>query len=147
MTDNPSLSTYPLPPSTEWEFPEIDEFWAGVREHRLLLPRCRGCGRWAWYPMARCVRCFADDFSWEEHDPRGVVYSTTVVRRAFMKGFEALTPLTLVIVELQESGLHFTCHAPRSSTIGAEQIDRAVVVEFEDLDDTMTVPVARLVEG
>ena len=62
-------------------------FWAGLREHRLVLPHCPDCAAY-WYPPApRCPRCLGPAVSWRECPGRGTLWSWATARRAFAPGF------------------------------------------------------------
>lgn len=62
------------------------------------LQRCNNCGHIFFYPRAACPNCGATDLSWEAATGRGVVYSTTVVRRRPEQG----GPLNVALIDLEE---------------------------------------------
>lgn len=73
-------------------------FWAGLREHRLVLPHCQDCAAY-WYPPApRCPGCLGPAVSWRECPGRGTLWSWATARRAFAPGLGV--PYTVVQVEL-----------------------------------------------
>ena len=73
-------------------------FWAGLREHRLVLPHCPDCAAY-WYPPApRCRRCLGPAVSWRECPGRGTLWSWASAKRAFAPGLGV--PYTVVQVEL-----------------------------------------------
>ena len=37
--------------------PESAPYWAALKERRLILERCRDCGRHPFYPRALCPHC------------------------------------------------------------------------------------------
>lgn len=78
-----------------------DEFWSRIRDGRLELQHCRGCGSWIWYPRPWCPRCGADDLAWEACSGQGRVYTFTVVRRPPKGNAESALPV-LAYVELDE---------------------------------------------
>ena len=84
--------------------PEADEesvfFWDGLRAHRLLVQRCRECGRHRFPPMPACPQCAAPGGEVVELDGRATVYSWIVVHRAFNDAFAADVPYTIATVEL-----------------------------------------------
>ncbi|CAB3707664.1 hypothetical protein LMG26690_03006 [Achromobacter animicus] len=45
------------------------------------VPRCGGCGLAVFYPRQICPQCGGGDFDWFEPSGRGVIHSTTTVRR------------------------------------------------------------------
>jgi len=90
---------FPLP-DLGWE--PTREFWAGARRGELLIPRCTGCGAYAWYPIARCRRCGAGEFGWTRMSGHGRLFSWVVVRRAFLPAFAAKVPFVAALVALDE---------------------------------------------
>lgn len=63
-------------------YPEIRPFWEAAETGRLLLPRCRECGRHHWYPRTVCPLCGAPDIEWTPSPGRGTVYSFSIQRRS-----------------------------------------------------------------
>jgi uncharacterized OB-fold protein len=62
--------------------PETRRFWEAANEERLLLPRCRACGKVHYYPRARCPFCFGPADEWIEARGEGEIYSYSIMRRA-----------------------------------------------------------------
>jgi uncharacterized OB-fold protein len=82
--------------------PESAPFWEGAKAHRLLLPRCKACGRFWFPPSRRCVHCLSADFAWAESRGAGRIYSFVVFHRVYHPAFEQDVPYTVAIVELDE---------------------------------------------
>lgn len=82
--------------------PESGAWWQGLREHRILLQLCGGCGRRRYPPMPRCPWCAADTFAEVESTGRGVVYSFVTAHVAVSPGYGADLPYTVATVELDE---------------------------------------------
>ncbi len=57
------------------------EFRAFLAEGRFMIQRSRGTGAFVFYPRAVTPGTGARDLEWVEASGRGVVYSTTVVRK------------------------------------------------------------------
>jgi hypothetical protein len=76
-----------------------DWFWEGVRDHRLLLQRCDGCGRLRHPPGPRCPACGSFEFSTVDASGRGRIYSWIVSRHPTEPDAH---PRTVVLVELDE---------------------------------------------
>ena len=60
----------------------LEPYWAAAREGRLLLKRCRGCGKTHYYPRPICPFCMSADTEWREASGAGTIYSWSVERRA-----------------------------------------------------------------
>ncbi|HLH67795.1 MAG TPA: OB-fold domain-containing protein [Candidatus Dormibacteraeota bacterium] len=91
--------------------PEVDEdsraWWEALAERRLLLPRCRDCGR-AWFPPTPgCPRCGGVSVELVESCGRGHIYSWVVVNRALSPAFATDVPYTILAVDLEEGARMF----------------------------------------
>jgi uncharacterized protein len=135
---------------TERPLPVPDEvsapFWSAAAEHVLAVARCGQCGQFTVPPDVVCPHCQSADpaFEFTPVSGRGIVRSWTVVREAFLPGFDDDLPFVLADVELVEQanlrligrlldGIHADLH------IGDE-----VVVAFEDLVPGVAVPAFEL---
>jgi uncharacterized OB-fold protein len=76
-------------------------FWDAATEDRLVLPRCRSCGSFIWYPRSFCPVCHDTDVEWYEASGRGTVYSFTVAFRG-PGPWSAHVPYVIAYVELEE---------------------------------------------
>jgi uncharacterized OB-fold protein len=79
---------------------ESAAWWAGLREHRVLVQQCAACGRRRLPAMPTCPWCAAPDASIEELPARGHVYSWVVVHRALTDAQATELPYTIAVVEL-----------------------------------------------
>jgi uncharacterized OB-fold protein len=93
----PSSATRPLPLPE----PETQPFWDATSAGKLLIQRCRACGRLQFYPRWFCARC-AGDVDWIEAAGTGEVHSFTIVRQNGTPPFDALVPYVLAVIELDE---------------------------------------------
>jgi uncharacterized protein len=91
----------PLPATAPTPTEDDQPFWAAAAEGRLVLPRCRGCETYIWYPRAICPDCHSTDVEWVAASGRGTVYSFTVNARAFGAWAEH-APYVIAYVELAE---------------------------------------------
>jgi len=138
-TDNarrPMELERPLPVPT----PEAKPYWDGLREHKLMLPRCRACRRAFFYPRVLCPFCHASDIEWFQASGRGRLYSFEIAYQTISKVFKVKPPYVLAMVELEEG--------PRlmSNLVGIEpdpkriRCDMPVEVVFHKLTDEITLP-------
>jgi hypothetical protein len=65
---------------------------------RWQVQRCNACAKPIFYPRVMCPACGSDDYNWFAPSGRGVVYSTTVMRRPAKAGGD----LHLCLVDLEE---------------------------------------------
>lgn len=92
--------------------PNIDqdneEFWDGLKEHRLMLWRCRTCGEWYW-PKSYCIKhpneAFAANVELAEGSGRGKVYAFNIHHWSFHPGFKDMVPYAYGLIELEEGPL------------------------------------------
>jgi uncharacterized protein len=76
-------------------------FQAGLREGRLILQLCAGCGR-VRYPVAPvCPWCATADHGWEEVAGGAELFSWVRYRRPFHPAFASLVPYIVVLAELK----------------------------------------------
>lgn len=117
--------------------PDAAEYYAGLREHRLLLKHCRDCGKAHFYPRELCPYCHGDALDWREASGDGEVYSFTIVRRPppAMKGRE---PYAVALVTLAEGPRMM---APLTGCpVEAVHIGQRVRIGFDRVDDDLTLP-------
>jgi uncharacterized OB-fold protein len=138
------MTTYPKPRPRIG--PDNAPFWQGCREHRLLLPTCRACGKAHLPPGPVCPFCFADEIEWQLASGRGRISTWTRVHKAWFPAFAAATPYTVVQVELDE-GPRLT-----SQLVGVGAGDRPIAigqrveVVFTEVDDDLTLHGFRIIE-
>ncbi|HMM73038.1 MAG TPA: Zn-ribbon domain-containing OB-fold protein [Rhodocyclaceae bacterium] len=122
--------------------PDSAPYWAGTREHKLLLPRCRDCGRHHFYPRALCPHCHSDNLEWVQASGQGSIYSYIICNRPAGPVFKADCPYVVAIIALDEG--------PRMMTniVGADpatvRVGQKVTVCFEDVTPEITLPKFKL---
>jgi uncharacterized OB-fold protein len=75
--------------------PDTRPYWDALEQRKLLLHRCRNCGKAHHYPRAHCPFCFGGNLDWEQASGRGTVYSYSVMHRAD-------PPYVMAYIELEE---------------------------------------------
>ncbi len=81
---------------------ETSPYWEGCRRGELLIPRCRDCGWYQFYPRAVCGNCLSQNIEWVPSSGRGQVYSYTVIHQNQSPGFASEVPYVLAYIELEE---------------------------------------------
>jgi uncharacterized OB-fold protein len=81
--------------------PESAEYWAGLRDGKLLVQRCVDCGTHQLYPRDRCLTC-RGSVEWVEASGRGSVYSYTVIRQNYARPFRDWIPYVVALIDLEE---------------------------------------------
>jgi hypothetical protein len=135
---NPTARSRPLPVTDELSAP----FWEAAASHELSLARCSRCGAFAHPPDVICPHCGSTDpgFEFQRVSGRGSLRSWTVVRQAFLPGFEADLPFVLVDVELAlQPGLRLIgrlLDGPDAPLV----LGARVRVAFEDVATGVAIP-------
>lgn len=78
-------------------------FWEGLREGRLVLPRCASCAEWRAPGRVLCSACWSLDTDWAEVAASGTVYTWIRSHRDFMSELDVPAPYTTVLVELDRA--------------------------------------------
>lgn len=125
----------------ERPLPELDgvsaPFWQAARQHRLVAPKCKQCGKVFFYPRAVCPFDWNSDLEWVELSGQGVIYTYTVVRQAAHPAFAERVPYVLALVDLAEGIRIMSNVVARPEAV---QIGMPVAVRFEDIDQEVSLP-------
>jgi uncharacterized OB-fold protein len=118
--------------------PDNAEFWRGCKNRQLILQRCRGCGKFRYYPRPACSNCSSMEFDWQPVSGRGTVFSYVIVHGPTLPYFAAKAPYNVVLVALEE-GPHMVSNlldVPNDEIY----IGMPVVVDFEDVSEEFALP-------
>ncbi|WP_244324262.1 Zn-ribbon domain-containing OB-fold protein [Mycobacterium timonense] len=121
-------------------------FWSAAADHVLTVARCARCGKFSMPPGVACPHCHATDpgFDFTPVSGRGVIRSWTVVRQAFLPGFDADLPFVLVDVELAEQAELRLIGRLLDGADADLDVGDPVTVGFEDLAPGVAVPAFEL---
>ena len=111
--------------------PETRSFWAAAADGRLLIGKCRSCGKPHYYPRAICPLCGSDATEMVQASGRGAVYSYSVMRRVPV-------PYALAYVTLDEGVTMMTNIV--DCDIDAIRIGQRVRLVFKPTDGGPPVP-------
>jgi uncharacterized protein len=92
-------STLPIPAAAE--APEIAEHFDGLRRRELVIPQCRSCGKFIWYPRPLCSECDSTDVAWVTVAGSGEIYSYTWVYRGEGE-YQDIVPFAVAYVDIDE---------------------------------------------
>ena len=120
--------------------PEAKPFWDGLREQKLLLPKCGACGHVFFYPRAVCPRCRARDIGWIQASGRGTLHAFEIGYQAFSKAWKVKPPWVLAMVELAEGPRLMTNLINVAPDPKVIRCDMPVRVVFTKLTDEITLP-------
>jgi uncharacterized OB-fold protein len=86
--------------------PPIDadsaDFWAGLAQGEIRLPKCGSCGTIWFPPTPGCPVCGSTDRSTVVVEPHGRIYSWVVVHRSLTPEFDDELPYVVATVELDD---------------------------------------------
>lgn len=107
MSEATMPGTY-LPPGLPIPVPEADglskPYWTALRESRLMVQRCGGCGTWQFGPEWICHHCHRFDPEWVQVAPRGRIYSWERVWHPVHPCLKERGPYLVVLVRLPHAG-------------------------------------------
>ena len=117
---------------------ESQPYWDGLRERKLVMPRCDACETYWFPPSLLCPRCSSKSWSWSPVSGRGRIFSFVVYHRVYHPGFADEVPYAVAVIELDEG--------PRmiSNVIGIAPAELAcdmrVEVAYQPITDQITLP-------
>lgn len=113
-------------------------YYAGLKAHKLMLPRCTACAKFHFYPRELCPHCHSDALEWQEASGLGEIYTYTVARRPAGPAFKPLVPYIVAVVQLAE-GPRMMANLPGVAP-EAVRIGTRVRMTFDDVTPEMTLP-------
>ncbi len=113
-------------------------YFAGAARGELVIPRCRDCGEFVWYPQETCPRD-GGALQWTPVSGRGTLFTWAVVRRAFLPAFEERVPFITALVALDEDPAIRLCTYLVDAAPEELAAEVAVEVTFRPLEFS-TVP-------
>ena len=120
--------------------PEARPYWEGARDGRLMIPKCRACGKAFMYPRVLCPHCASRDLGWIQASGRGRLFSFEIAHQILNKAFRVKTPVVLAMVELEEGPRLLTNLVNVTPDPTAIRCDMPVEVVFEKLTDEISLP-------
>lgn len=124
----------PLPAVTG----ELEPFLEAARSHRLVVQRCKQCGRHRFPPREICSDCLSNEAEWVPASGKGEVFSFNVMHQVYHPGFAPEVPYAVVLIKLVEGPKmisNLVGVKPHEITIGMP-----VEVVFERVSDDITLP-------
>lgn len=136
MTNGPGEPRY-LPPGLPApalsEGAMDTEFWAGTRDHRLMVQICADCGAAQWPPEEICSSCHSFERKWVEASGEGRVFSWTRIWHPVHPALREQGPYIVVIVELNDYAVRIAGNL-LGDPLQAVATGMPVRVAFEDAE-------------
>ena len=114
-------------------------WWQAAAEHRLVVQTCAACGHKRHPPGPVCPACRAFAHQWVASSGRGVVYSFTVVRQAFLPALARAVPYVVAIVELEDAQVRLFSNVI-GIAVDAVRVGLPVEVVWDDIAPGVAVP-------
>jgi len=97
------MADAPQPKKSLPKINKVDEpYWRGASAGKLLLQKCKACGKLQFFPRIVCVECFSGDIDWVEAAGTGKVHSFTWVRVPRNPAFKEEVPICYANIILDE---------------------------------------------
>ena len=117
---------------------ESKPYWAGLKEHKLLMPKCDDCGKYWFPPTQHCTHCSSKNWKWTQVSGRGKVFSFVVYHRVYHPGFADEVPYAVAVIALDEGPRMLS----NISRCPVEKIvcDMPVEIDYVDITEDATIP-------
>jgi hypothetical protein len=106
----------------------IEQFYAHIRQGKLLGGKCKKCEKVHLPPRPLCDRCFSKEFEWVELPKKGKLSTYTIIHVAPIQ-FQEITPYAVGIVQL-EKGINVPGMI-RDVTLEQIRIGMDLAIDFE----------------
>ena len=116
-------------------------FWEGTRVGELRIQRCAACGVLRHPPGPSCPACGAFDREYVVASGRATVFSFTVHHAPPLPG--KVLPLTIAVLNLEEGVRMVAELTGDAEELAGLAIGDAVTVEWNVIDDDLTLPIWR----
>src|SRR5919106_3326418 len=127
--------------------PEAKPYWDGLREGKLMLPRCQACGHAFFYPRVLCPRCRSRQIAWFQASGRGRLHAFGIGHQSFNKAFKMPAPYVLAMIEVEEGPRMMSNLINVAADPKVIRCDMPVQVVFHRLTDELTVPLWEPAQG
>ncbi len=120
--------------------PEAMPYWEGLREGKLMLPKCDDCAKTFFFPRISCPHCHSRNVGWMQASGKGTLYSFQIAHRALNPNFKIPPPYILAMVELEEGPRLMSNLINIEADPAIVKIGMAVEVVYEKQNDEVTIP-------
>ena len=133
-------SNVAMKPEPRPEVPDLSmPFWEAARDHKLIIPRCRPCNRFFWYPREACPNCLeSDSWEWQEVSGNARLHTFTIVYQPQHPAFQEDVPYVFAIVQLDE-GVRLMSNVVDLDIPEDVEIDMRLRVKFDDVSEDWTL--------
>ena len=123
---------------------KIDQlFWKGAAEGKLLIQKCRACGKLQFFPRVVCTGCFSCELDWVQASGTGKVHSFSWVFVPGNPAFKEEVPICYANIILDE-GVIMESRIVGKNVQTVEMGAKVRVVFQETADPGIKLPVFEL---
>ncbi len=115
-----------------------EPFWEATKRHELVIPRCKTCNEFFWYPRQACPTCLSTNWEYEPVSGKGRVHTFTIVRQAQHPVFNEEVPYAYAMIQL-DVGVRMISNVIDIDAPDGIEIDMAVEAVYEDITDEYTL--------
>lgn len=119
--------------------PEAKPYWDGLKDEKLMLPKCGDCNKSFFYPRVACPHCHSRNIGWEQASGKGVLYSFEIAYRSLNPAFKIEPPYVLAMIELEEGPRIMSNLINIEADPAVVKIGTPVEVVFEKQTDDVTI--------
>jgi uncharacterized OB-fold protein len=120
--------------------PEAKPYWDGLRQGKLMVPRCNACGKPFFYPRVACPLCHGRDIGWIEASGRGRLHSFAIAHQSINRAMKVPPPYILAMVQLDEGPRMLTNLVNVPADPAQLRCEMPVRVVFAKQTDDVTIP-------
>ena len=120
-------------------------YWKAAAEEKLVIQKCRACGKRQFYPRVACVGCFSGDLDWVQARGEGKVHSFSWVLVPRNPAFKDEVPICYANIILDE-GVILESRIVGKRVKEVKLGDRVKVAFQETADPEIRLPVFELAE-
>ena len=134
-------TVFPQPDTQDWN---SKEWWAHMKQHRLVIQRCKQCKTFRHPPSPVCFKCRSFEYEWAPLSGKGRIYTYTIAYHPPSPMMAQAVPYNVVLVELpdaQNTRLVGNLLDAKNEEIA---VGKAVEVVWEDVNEQVTLPQWRL---
>ena len=119
--------------------PEAKPYWDGLKENKLMLPKCGDCGKAFFYPRIACPHCQSRNIEWMQASGKGKLFTFQIAHRSLNPNFKIEPPYILAMIELDEGPRIMSNLINIEADPSVVKCDMAVEVVFEKQTDEVTI--------
>ena len=120
-------------------------YWQAAAAGRLVLQKCRDCGKLQFFPRVVCVDCFSGKLEWVDAKGTGKIHTFTWVRVPRNPAFKEEAPICYINVILDE-GVIMESRLIGQSKERVKTGDRVKVVFQETHNPEIKLPMFELAD-